>query len=156
MYRISSILLLLTIISCSTEKVNLSPVSDSFENGEQILSYNSSESFGETTRAINYASELSNLMSTFPKFNNDAVNREVNVLKKNANDYLLGVKTYNMRLENDALYQLKKSYQKLQKLKKYLNTKESEVLNRYMVRVKTTLSMLESSTNNQSDSLNTN
>ena len=147
--------LLIIFISCSTEKVNLSPVSENLENSQRMFSINPSRDLRETTREVNYASELSNLLSSFPKFTNDAVNKEVGRLKKSGNDYLLGWKNYNVRMKSDALYDLKKSYKNLQKLKKYLNVDDAEVLNRYLVRIKTTLTILESSSNNKADSLNT-
>lgn len=142
-------LLLFILLSCSTEKVNLSPVSENLENSQRFFSLNPAKDLRETTREINYASELSNLLSSFPKFKNDAVNKEVGQLKKSGNTYLIGWKNYNARMKSDALYDLKKSYKKLQKLKKYLNTDDSEVLNRYLVRIKTTLTMLESSSSSK-------
>ena len=154
MCRSCRLLLPLFLISCSTEKVNLSPISDNLENNH-IFSSGTSRSLKETTRDINYASELSNLMSSFPKFQNDAVNIEVKQLKKSGNNYLIGWKKYNVKMKSEALYDLKKSYKKLQKLKKYMKTEDSEVLNRYLVRIKTTLTMLESSHQNKIDSLNT-
>mgnify|MGYP001791631712 CR=1 FL=1 len=63
------------LINCSTEKVNLSPVSSAFNNDI------SSVEIGNSAEAITYQSELTNLTSTFPNVKNSSVNNEVSILK---------------------------------------------------------------------------
>ena len=130
--------LFLSLASCNTEKVNLSPVSDLGNSSAYQTT-----SFTERADQINYASEITNLISTLPKFRNDAVNAEASTLKLHLKDYINGLEDYNVRGKKKALANYQKSYQKLQKLKNYLNLDEAEVLNRYLVRIKTSVTILE-------------
>jgi len=128
----------LSLLSCSTEKVNLSPVSDIGTDDKYRTT-----SFTERADQINYASEITNLISTLPKFRNDAVNSEAANLKFYLKDYIGGFENYNVRGMEKAHNNYQKSYKKLQKLKAYLNLDEAEVLNRYLVRIKTNMNILE-------------
>lgn len=94
---------------------------------------------------IVYASSISNLISTFPKFRNDAVNREVGFLKEALSDYLNSVRQLNEVNKKHAIEEFEKSYKKIQKLRKFISTEDDEVLNRYMVKIKTNINLLESS-----------
>lgn len=131
------ILILLLALSCSAEKINLSPV-----GGMSLQS--SSYSYSERKNLIVYSSEISNLISSFPKFKNDAVNLEVVNLKYHLKDYIGAIEAYNINGLNNAQRNFEKSYKKLQKLRKYLNADDDQVLNRYLVRIKTNMTFLES------------
>ncbi|MCZ2082999.1 MULTISPECIES: hypothetical protein [unclassified Kaistella] len=131
------ILILLLSLSCSAEKINLSPV-----GGMSLQS--SSYSYSERKNLIVYSSEISNLISSFPKFKNDAVNLEVVNLKYHLKDYIGAIESYNINGLNNAQRNFEKSYKKLQKLRKYLNADDDQVLNRYLVRIKTNMTFLES------------
>lgn len=134
-------LLTLTIItaflgSCSTnstasEQVNSDLISDTY-------SYLSPE-------AIVYASSISNLIATFPKFRNDAINREVSLLKVSLSDYLSSVRDFNQSTKHKSLEDFEKYYKKIQKLRKFMVKDDDEVLNRYMVKIKTNINLLEAS-----------
>lgn len=89
-----------------------------------------------------HSSEITNLISSFPKLKNDAVNMEVTALKSHLRDYIDAITTYNIndRVKAEANYQ--RSYKKLQKLRKYLNKDDDEVLNRYLVRIKINMNNL--------------
>ncbi|MFC4165409.1 chitosanase [Epilithonimonas zeae] len=100
-----------------------------------------------TPEAIVYASSISNLVSTFPKFRNDAVNREVGVLKNSLTDYLTAIRNFNQSDKHRSLEGFEKAYKKIQKLRKFLITDDDEVLNRYMVKIKTNMNLLEASLN---------
>ena len=135
------ILLLFISISCSVEKFNLSPVGESrAENNSKITDF----SYTAKKNQIIYSSEITNLIASFPKFKNDAVNSEVSNLKYYLKDYVGAMEAYNINGLNVARRKFEKSYKKLQKLRKYLNADDDQVLNRYLVRIKTNISLLES------------
>ena len=73
------ILILLIALSCSAEKINLSPIGTE-------SSKNKVYSYSEVKNIITYSSEITNLITSFPKFKNDAVNVEVGKLKYNLKD----------------------------------------------------------------------
>lgn len=140
-------LLTITIItaflgSCSTnsaasEQVHSDLLSDTY-------SYLSPE-------AIVYASSISNLIATFPKFRNDAVNREVSSLKVSLSDYLSAVRDFNQSTKYKSLENFEKYYKKIQKLRKFMVQDDEEVLNRYMVKIKTNINLLEASQSKTED-----
>jgi hypothetical protein len=143
-------LLILTITSCATEKPNVSPLSTSFysdakkaenEAGINSISINISENVN--------AAEITNLISSFPKFKNTAVNEEINTLKYTLQNYLYAIDAGNVSGKNKTFKNLEKSYKKIQKLRKYLKKDEDEVLNRYLVRLKTNVTFIEDSINSK-------
>lgn len=136
---ICSCALLLLITSCSAEKINLSPVSRSLTESSDISSYKVSD----RKDLIVYSSEITNLISSFPKFKNDAVNSEVKILKSSLTEYIDAMETYNMTALFQSQRKFEKSYRKLQKLRKFLNSDEDGVLSRYLVRIKTNISQLD-------------
>lgn len=126
--------IILITISCSTES---SIVSDnSIEIAPGVVKSISPEK-------ISYASTISNLVSTFPKFKNDALNSEVKVLKKNLTDYLNAIQTYGSSEKKEAITHFESSYKKIQKLRKFINSDDDQVLNRYLVKIKTNINLLE-------------
>ncbi|MCQ4035598.1 hypothetical protein [Kaistella montana] len=135
----SFILLLFLISSCSVEKINLSPIGD---NVSAINEQSPSYSFDQKKQLIVYSSEITNLISSFPKFRNDAVNSEVSLLKFNLKEYIFAMQSYNLTNLSASHRKFEKSYKKLQKLRKYLNKDEDEVLNRYLVRIKTNMTFI--------------
>jgi len=140
--------IVLGLASCSTEKINLSPVSDMGDDKYKTTT------FTERADQINYASEITNLISTLPKFRNDAVNAEAANLKFYLKDYIGGFENYNVRGMQKAHNNYQKSYKKLQKLKAYLNLDEAEVLNRYLVRIKTNMNILENQQKKETITIN--
>lgn len=127
------------VSSCSTEKINLSPISDSIVND-----MSSTEDVGSRSEAVTYQSALTNLTSTFPKFRNSAVNREVQQLKVSITNYVSADLKNNKNAQKKAYKAYSDSYKKIQKLRKYMNKDDDEVLNRYLVRIKTNVNLLES------------
>ncbi len=138
--KCSYILLLFLFFSCTTEKINLSPLGDhsSGSNAKETLRFNGSRDM------IIYSSEITNLIASFPKFRNDGVNLEVTALKTHLRNYVNALKMYNITETEKAYDQFEKSYKKLQKLRRFLNPDEDEVLNRYLVRIKTNINQLNS------------
>lgn len=127
------------MVSCSAENINLSPVGGMTYNSK---ANHSSYSLKERKNLIVYASEITNLMASFPKFRSDAVNKEVVQLNYHLKDYIGAIEAYNINGLVSAERNFERSYKKLQKLRKFLNQDEDAVLNRYLVRIKTNLSIL--------------
>lgn len=144
------IIILTSLASCSTEKITFSPV------GGNLTSLNSAtplnRNFKEKSDVVFYSSELTNQMSTFPKFKNSAVNEEVAVLKKYIKDYVYALQVYNIDEKAQALDRVERSYKKIQKLRNFLNSDDDNVINRYLVRIKSNIAKLES-INNSSESI---
>ncbi|MDF2932513.1 MAG: hypothetical protein K0R36_1844 [Chryseobacterium sp.] len=143
-------LLILTITSCATEKPNVSPLSNGFyseaKKGESETGINS---FSININENANAAEITNLISSFPKFKNTAVNEEINSLKYTLQNYLYAIDSGNISGKNKTLKSLEKSYKKIQKLRKYLNKDDDAVLNRYLVRLKTNVTFIEDSINSK-------
>lgn len=137
------ILILLLLLSCSAEKINLSPIG-------AMSGQNDMYSYSDRKNLIAYSSEITNLIASFPKFRNDAVNAEVAKLKYHLKDYIGAIENYNINGRNTAQRNFEKSYKKLQTLRKYLNNDDDQVLNRYLVRIKTNMTFLESNTSKDS------
>lgn len=138
--------ILLAVTSCSTEKLSLSPISQSINDSKAIpVNLNTFPgTFTAKTGIEFYSAELSNQISTFPRFQNSALNAEVSKLKFNVKEYVYAVQSFNIVGQESALFNIEKSYRKIQQLRKYLSTPEDEVINRYLVRIKSNISQLES------------
>ncbi|SEW38986.1 hypothetical protein SAMN05421841_2533 [Chryseobacterium wanjuense] len=139
----------LTIItsSCATEKPNFSPLSTSFYSETKG---SDSDRGAKNNIEINVkdnvnASEISNLIATFPQFKNTALNDEITSLKYSLQNYLYAIDANNASGKNRAIKNFEKSYKKIQKLRENLNKDDNEVLNRYLVRLKTNISAIEDS-----------
>ncbi len=128
--------------SCSVEKLNLSPLANSFSNTNSV--YSASSKTSESINTINYASELSNLLSEFPIFSNKTMNSEIYKLKLHITDYLYAIKQKDVISKNDAYELYKKTFVNIQKLKDKLPEDELELLNRFMAKVKTNITLIES------------
>ena len=148
--KFSYILLLLIAISCSSEKINLSPIGDTIID---TTGKRTSYTLEERKNIIFYSSEITNLIASFPKFRNEAVNKEVLNLKYYLKDYIGAMEEFNKKGLISSQKKFENSYKKLQNLRKYLNKEDDEVLNRYLVRIKISMSNLNS--NISKDSLST-
>lgn len=137
--KVSYIILTFFIFSCSAEKINLSPLGD---NSDTLNGQHSLYSVTERKNITLYSSEITNLIGSFPKFKNQGVNSEVLNLKSYLKDYIGAVVSYNMLDLETSGKKVEKSYKKLQALRKFLNKDEDEVLNRYLVRIKTNMNFL--------------
>lgn len=65
------------------------------------------------------------------------------ILKSSLTGYIDAMESYNMTALFQSQRKFEKSYRKLQKLRKYLNSDEDGVLSRYLVRIKTNISQLD-------------
>lgn len=137
------IIVVLALACCSSEKVTLSPVYESLASSKGSASGYTPRAFTEKTGQVFYAGELTSLVSSFPKFENSALNKEVKALKYHVKEYVYAVESYNLVGQETAMRNIEKSYKKIQKLRKYLSVNDDEVVNRYLVRMKSNLSQLE-------------
>lgn len=138
------VLIILTS-SCATEKLNLSPLSNNFYSDAKgsDSDRSSKKSFNINIKENVNASEISNIVSTFPKFKNNGLNDEVTNLKYSLQNYLYAIDANNSTGKSRALKNFEKSYRKIQKQRQSLDRDEDEVLNRYLVRLKTNISVIE-------------
>lgn len=131
-------------LSCSSEKLSLPPGSDDTGGSLSELAM----SLPGSKEKILHASEISNLTSTLPKFSNTAVNAEATVMGINLTNYLKADKANNTQARDNAYRDFVHTYKKLQGLRHYLAPEEDEVLNRYLVKIKTNMEFLKSQTPN--------
>lgn len=138
---------LLIITSCATEKLNLSPLSNNFysETKGSDSDRGAKKGFDINIKENVNASEISNLISTFPQFKNTGLNDEITSLKYSLQNYLYAIDANNSAGKNRAVKSFEKSYKKIQKLRQKLDKDDDEVLNRYLVRLKTNISVIEDS-----------
>lgn len=141
LYSISFSAIILS--SCASEKYGTSPVSAALSDSESS-SVSLQQLYGDTMKDNINASEITNLIATFPKFRNDGVNKEILILKLALQNYLYSYEAFNLQGKKRALHEFEKSYKKIQKLRTYLDPDEDNVLNRYLVRIKTNMAVLES------------
>ena len=104
-FNVGALLILTLILSCATETINLSPIGSITEQGE-------SAGFEDPRRLIVYSSEITNLISSFPKFRNQAVNAEVSRMKYHLKDYIGAMEAYNAVGRTNALKNFERSYKR--------------------------------------------
>ncbi len=138
----SALIICFTLTNCAVEKFNMSPLNSTISTGNDSGSLESR--LGRAMQNNVNAAEITNLISTFPKFRNDGVNLEVSRLKQHLQNYLYAYGAYDINGKNRNLREIERTYKKIQRLRQYLNKDEDEIINRYLVRLKTNLSELES------------
>lgn len=124
------------------EKGNASPLVSTY--GDRVTPVTISEKYYENFKKNTNAAEITNLSSSFPVFNNKTVDKEVNVLKTHLTNYIYAIENFNIRGKERSLKAVQDSYKKLQFHRKKLNSDQDEVMNRYLVRIKTNMTILES------------
>lgn len=137
-----ALIICFTLTNCAVEKFNMSPLNSTISTG--IDSGSLESRLGKAMQNNVNAAEITNLISTFPKFRNDGVNLEVSRLKQHLQNYLYAYGAYDINGKNRNLREIERTYKKIQRLRQYLNKDEDEIINRYLVRLKTNLSELES------------
>lgn len=143
-FKHSAFIILITFTSCAAEGYNLSPMSNGLSPSNSNTKVENAEF--SLDKNIN-ASEISQLISTFPDFRNDAVDSEISKLKVHLTNYLQATKAYNTRGKERSIEDIEVCYKKLQKLRKFLDADHNEILNRYLVRIKTNISEIETISN---------
>lgn len=131
------------LTACSSEKVTVSPLYDSFPNGNVFISNFPNRDFNDKKGEIYHASELVNNISAIPTFTNAPVNNEIQHLKTNVRNYIYALESYNVNGKKGAVEEIEKSYKKIQKLRKSLARDEDEVLNRFLVKIKSGIAALD-------------
>ena len=134
---------LVILFSCSTEKVNMSPLSQNLSSGTPGVGdlLDKSE---KSLEIIKYSSDITNSLVTIPKFKNEEVNKEVIRMKFYLSEYINAVKKYDHLARLDSYTRYTNSYKKIQKLRTQLPADDREIINRFMVKIKTNMSLLES------------
>jgi hypothetical protein len=132
--------------SCASEKPNFSPVDTFFGGGTAAVKENKTAKTATFNVKANVnAAEVSNLISTFPKLKNTAVNSEVANLKGFLQNYLYALNDGSKKAQKNALKGYENSHKQLQKLRKFLNKTDDEILVRYLSRIKTNITLIEDS-----------
>lgn len=137
---ISLLIFLLLMQSCAVDRVNLSPLTSSFS------SFSSKTLVEKTSLSIDkvgYASDLTNLMSEIPVFSNENINQEIDRLKIHLSDYLYALKKNNNSEQDNAYQKFSSSYKNIQTLKTQLPSEEIELLNQFLVKIKTNINLID-------------
>ncbi|MCW3161990.1 hypothetical protein [Chryseobacterium oryctis] len=138
--------ILIIASSCATEKINFSPLSNNFySESKGDTDKKSSKSIDINIKENVNASEISNLISSFPKFKNTDINEEITELKYSLQNYLYAIDAGNNSGKNRAIKSFENAYKKIQKKRENLSKDDDEVLNRYLVRLKTNINVIEDS-----------
>lgn len=132
-------------MACSVEKVNLSPAFHLSSNTNNISdkTFYSSENRAEFIRYSSDITHFFTLMNGYV-FTNKEINQEISNLKFIVSEYIYAVREHNSVGRNKALYNYEKSYKKLQKFRKKASLDEQEMLNRFLVNIKTNITLIES------------
>ena len=134
----------LICISCATERPSASPTRNLLSNITEKTPNHISRSISNDLNLMKYSVEITNSFAKNKVYSNDDVNKQIATLKFHITEYLYAVKEYNTVGKEKALYNYEKSYKKLQKQKNKLPEYEQEVLNRFLVNIKTNVSLIES------------
>ena len=132
------------VSACATEKNNLSPTTALIANISEKTPEDVVKNISDNLDLIKYSSDITNAFSSCSSFLQKPVNEEFSNLKFYITEYLYAVKEHNTMGKEKALYNYEKSYKKIQKLKNNLNEDEQEILNRFLVNIKTNITLIES------------
>jgi Skp family chaperone for outer membrane proteins len=133
-------LLLFSAVACRTETQSVSAI-----NGKAIGAAiaNNSQDPGQIDEKINHArykANITNLLSELPSISAD-INPQVNALKKSIEQYLASEKP----LQEEQYKKYMDHYKAVQNKMYLLNATQQEFINRYLVPIKTNMSLLKSS-----------
>lgn len=143
--KILGISFCLLLVSCSVEKVSVSPATALLSEVSYDTFTDAADGIETKIEFINYSSEINNaFQNSLISFSKKEVNEEVSALKFTISEYLYAVKGHNMVGKEKSFFNYEKSYKKLQKLKNKLNPEEQDILNRFLVKIKTNISLIES------------
>ena len=143
--KILGISFCLLLVSCSVEKVSVSPATALLSEVSYDTFADAADGIETKIEFINYSSEINNaFQNSLISFSKKEVNEEVSALKFTISEYLYAVKEHNTIGKEKSFFDYEKSYKKLQKLKNKLNPEEQDILNRFLVKIKTNISLIES------------
>lgn len=135
---------LLILTSCVAEKSNISPITSTMsKESKGSDAADLTDAFSINIKKNINAAEITNLVGSFPRFSNSRLNAEVSVLKYSLQNYLYAIDVDNVDGKKKSLKKVRKAYQDIQKLRKFLNYNDNEVINRYLVRIKTNIDVIE-------------
>ena len=143
--KILGISFCLLLVSCSVEKVSVSPATALLSEVSYDTFADAADGIETKIEFINYSSEINNaFQNSLISFSKKEVNEEVSALKFTISEYLYAVKEHNTIGKEKSFFNYEKSYKKLQKLKNKLNPEEQDTLNRFLVKIKTNITLIES------------
>ena len=143
--KILGISFCLLLVSCSVEKVSVSPATTLLSEVSYDTFADAADGIETKIEFINYSSEINNaFQNSLISFSKKEVNEEVSALKFTISEYLYAVKEHNTIGKEKSFFNYEKSYKKLQKLKNKLNPEEQDTLNRFLVKIKTNITLIES------------
>ena len=143
--KILGISFCLLLVSCSVEKVSVSPATALLSEVSYDTFTDAADDIETKIEFINYSSEINNaFQNSLISFSKKEVNEEVSALKFTISEYLYAVKEHNTIGKEKSFFDYEKSYKKLQKLKNKLNPEEQDILNRFLVKIKTNITLIES------------
>lgn len=129
------------VLSCSAEKVSLSPVYSSLVQpssmGKKI------EDLQKKQKFYFHIAELTNTLNILPSLGNLPMDKEINILKSNLKEYAYAAEAQNTTEKKRRLKNIEKSYKKIQNLRSTLDQDYNEELNRYLVHIKSHIMKLE-------------
>lgn len=133
------ILLSIIIVSCSTEKIAFLSEIGSKQN---LIDFQ--KDISQNINKVNYMSELSDIVSYIPEFKNEKINKAIEKTKFDITDYIYAIREYNRVGEERSFDRLQSDFKKLTKFKNLMSEDEYEVLMRYLVKIKSNISLLKS------------
>lgn len=133
------ILLSMIIVSCSTEKIAFLSEIGSKQN---LIDFQ--KDISQNINKVNYMSELSDIVSYMPEFKNEKINKVIEKTKFDITDYVYAIREYNRVGEERSFDRLQSDFKKLTKFKNLMSEDEYEVLMRYLVKIKSNISLLKS------------
>lgn len=131
---------LAVLASCMAESNNFSPLTTSLSANNKGVD-NVIQKVENSVDKTVYASEITNLTSSFPKTSNEKFNEKVSLLKFQTR-YYLEVNDVPS-LEEKAIKNIKSTYKKVQNLMKKLSEEERELVKIPLVKIKTNITKLQ-------------
>lgn len=145
MQKLFCCLFLVTLmLSCTSDKLNTSIVLErSSLTPQQSLRHSIIDDVTDIY-TVQYSLRLNATLDSFPILKVDHIDKEIKRLKFYATEIMYALKEQNPKGREKAQYHFQQTYQKIQRLKTKLDPDQQELLNRYLTRVKTDISLLES------------
>ena len=133
--------LLLSLASCRTETQSVSAINGKAVSG--VIANNTKDPVQSVDEKINnakYKANVSNLLVEMPNISKD-INPELSTLKGSIEQYLQAEKTQ----QEQSYKKYMDSYKAVQNKMYLLTSSQQEYINRYLVPIKTNMSLLKSS-----------
>ncbi len=135
------ILSLLIVFSCSVE-TNLAKLTESAP--KESIGMNMINLANVSVEKTKYTSELTNSIDGIKEVENYEINRQNKLLHFYVTDYIYAMKEQNWVGKDKAYVNIQKCTKKLQKLKTGISQDDKDWMDRYLTKIKTNITMLES------------